>query len=289
MSSADRLTTALLAFEVHRTPSKIRSWLRTTQDPFGDGSLQQALPYTDVAALRREAEHFANDGIDAVIFGAAGYPMTLVQVKSAPPILFYKGNRSLLEAPAVGMCGSRSATERGLRAAMACGEEVASKGLTIVSGYAKGVDTETHLAALMSGGTTVIVLAEGIAHFRTKRAFAETGLPDDRVLVVSQFPPRQRWSAWAAMTRNGLISAISRALVVIEVGETGGTLNAGLQALDMRRPVLALEFAEGATPRGNEVLFTKGAHPVRSRQQLFHLLDHLREAKDDPEALQLWG
>lgn len=288
MSATDRLATALLAFEVHRTPSKIRTWLRTVADPFCDASLETALPAADVASVRRDAEHFASDGVDVVVHGSTGYPARLLQQRGAPPILFFKGNPALFDAPSVGMCGSRNATERGLRAAMTCGEKVATKGLTIVSGYAKGVDTQTHLAALTSEGTTVIVLAEGIAHFREKRAFAATGLPLDRVLTVSQFPPRQRWTAGAAMTRNGVIVGLSRALVVVEAGETGGTLNAGLQAMDMRRPVLALEFLDGATPPGNEVLFTKGALPVRSPQQLSRILDTIHDTAES-EPLQLWA
>jgi DNA processing protein len=288
MTALHRLTSALLALKVHRTPSKLRTWLRSVGDPFLDESLARELPAADVAAVANEAADLTAHGIDVALLGAPPYPTRLAGLKSPPPILFFKGNAKLLNAPSIGMCGSRSATERGLRAAMASGEEVARKGLTIVSGYARGVDTETHLAALLSGGSTVIVLAEGILHFRKKRAFAPTGLPEDRVLVVSQFPPGQRWTAGAAMTRNGVITGLSRALVVIEAGEAGGTLNAGLQAIAMQRPVLALEFADGATPPGNEALFRKGALRVRSRQQLSALLDSV-QATDMNQPLQLWA
>ena len=94
------------------------------------------------------------------------------------PILFTLGNRDLLGAPSEGMCGSRHTSEQERhQQPMACGEEGARHGLTIVSGYAKGVDTQTHLANLKEGGSTVIVLAEGINYFRKKRDFADTGLP----------------------------------------------------------------------------------------------------------------
>jgi DNA processing protein len=224
---------------------------------------------TNVARLVTD---LSDRGVDAVLLGDDRYPPQLASVPSPPPILFLLGNVDLLHLPSVGMCGSRHATDVGMRAAMTCGEEVAANGLTIVSGYAKGVDSQTHLAALKSGGRTVIVLAEGITHFRRKRIFAETGLPLDRTLIVSQFPPSQRWSAGAAMTRNGVIAGLTRALVVIEAGETGGTFNAGVQALEMRRPVFALEFASAATPRGNQILVDKGAVAVRSARELGELL-----------------
>jgi DNA processing protein len=127
------------------------------------------------------------------------FPASLV-VKGRPvvPGLFCMGDLRSLNAAAAGMCGSRQATPLGLKAARACGEEVSVRGLTVVSGYAKGVDTQTHLAALDQGGTTVIVLAEGINHFRIKREFAKSYDPE-RILVISQFHrpshgrPMRRW------------------------------------------------------------------------------------------------
>jgi DNA processing protein len=123
-------------------------------------------------------------------------------------------------------------------------------------------------------GNTVIVLAEGIVHFRRKRAFDGLPFNSGTVLVLSQFPPTQRWTAGAAMTRNGLIVTLGRALVVIEAGERGGTLAAGHQAIRLSQPVFALEFSDG--PRlGNQQLFGDGAQALRSRGQLLAALDQL--------------
>lgn len=234
--------------------------------------LSAQLSAADVKDAIEAAAALTARGVDVVMSRDREYPGRLLDLRNPPPVLFHWGNRALFDVPSVGMCGSRRATDSGLRAARACGEAVASLDLAIVSGYARGVDTETHLAALETGGRTVIVLAEGISHFRQKKSFASTGLPEDRVLVVSQFPPSQTWNPGAAMTRNRVITGLSEALIVIEAGDRGGTLDAGLQALSAGRPVLALEFKSMPTPPGNELLFAKGATRIRSLGELIEKL-----------------
>jgi DNA processing protein len=162
---------------------------------------------------------------------------------------------------------------KGLEAAERCGVAASSQNGTIVSGYAKGVDTATHLAALRSGGRTVIVLAEGIDFFRVKRDFA-ADLDAESTLVISQFAPTQTWQAHAAMARNSIIFGLSRALVVIEAGERGGTLAAGHGALKMGRPVLVVDFGND-TPAGNRILLDAGAEPVRNAVDLKERLGNL--------------
>ena len=125
---------------------------------------------------------------------------------------------------------------------MRAGRVATQQGLTVVSGYARGVDTVTHVSALASGGSTVIVLPEGINHFRVKRGPVADVWSEERVLVVSQFPQGRPWSAGNAMTRNNVIIGLSLALIVVEASEKGGTLAAGTKALQLNKPVLALEF-----------------------------------------------
>ena len=202
------------------------------------------------------------------------YPARLRELSSPPPFLFVSGNLDLLRERGVGMCGSRSASMRGLEYARIFGREVAARGLHVISGYARGVDIETHLGALEAGGSTVIVLAEGILHFRVRRDFGAVPFDLGRVLVVSQFAPSQPWNAGAAMTRNGVIAALSDALLVIEAGGKGGTLNAGEQALSLDRPVYAIDYKDDP-PEGNRILLQKGAKPLRSPKELTAMLDGL--------------
>jgi DNA processing protein len=267
----ERLRLAVAAFAIHRTPRRLTSALLT-----GETATTDTLDAETQAHIEASVRELEQRSVDALFISDNRYPERLRSLATPPPILFTWGNTDLLNTPAVGMCGSRGASEKGIDAARACGRAVGERGLTVVSGYARGVDTETHLAALESGGHTMVVLAEGILHFRVKRVFRETGFDPERVLVLSQFAPAQRWNAGAAMTRNAVIAGLGKALVVIEAGETGGTLDAGMKALSMGRPVMALEFSEG-TPAGNSLLFTHGAIRVDRRSALRSALDHIGE------------
>jgi DNA processing protein len=123
-----------------------------------------------------------------------------------------------------------------------------------------------------------LVLNEGIKHFKRKRAFA--GLPFDRdhVLALSEFPPGQPWSPGAVMTRNATIAALARAMLVIEAREKGGTLNAGPQAIEIGRPVFAVDYAEDL-PEGNRILFARGAAPLPEQERVARCARHTGFAK----------
>jgi len=272
LNALDRLRHAVIATTHGGGQATIAAKLRRSGlDAFEP--IRTALSSEQADAVERTADRLHAQGLDAVLLGQEGYPDTLRATRSAPAALFLNGARDLLARAALGMCGSRNATEEGLRAARACGEAGTVRGYTVVSGYARGVDLAAHTGALASGGSTTIVLAEGIERFRVRRGeFAELWNPS-RALVVSQFAPGQAWSAGAAMTRNAVISGLSKALVVVEAGETGGTLAAGLHALDRGQPVLVLQLF--GAPAGNRLLQERGATPVSSRQELETLLDDL--------------
>lgn len=228
------------------------------------------------------AEELAGAGGGALLLGEAGYPASLAGVRGAPAALFFTGARSVLDRPSVGICGSRNASPNGLRAARLCSEALAARGIGVVSGYARGVDTAAHAGALAAGGDTVVVLPEGIGRFRLRGGELTRLWDDRRVVVLSQFPPNQPWTAGSAMARNAVVSGLGRALVVVEAGDTGGTLAAGLHALERGRPVFVLEAAGTEAP-GNRRLRERGAVVVRDHEELEHSL----EASSAPGPTQL--
>jgi DNA processing protein len=143
-------------------------------------------------------------GVKVLVLGQPGYPARLLRTlgRSAPPVLYMVGDASLFDLPSVGFCGSRKASDKGLHITGASARMLAEAHVNVVSGYAHGVDLAAHQGALLAGGTTTIVLAEGILHFRLKGSLpAGSGdeLPPS-VLVVSEFPPGLPWKAHNAMT-----------------------------------------------------------------------------------------
>jgi DNA processing protein len=240
--------------------------------------LVEKLPDSELDQARSVAARLHADGVRVLLCDDVEYPDRLRRFAGAPPALFYKGRRELLDAPAIAVCGSRKASAQGLRAAAACGEDAAKSDVIVVSGYAKGVDTESHVAALRAGGGTVAVLAEGIDQFRVKEPYQALDAESRaRLLVLSQFPPTQGWTVGAAMTRNQVVVGLGRALAVVEAGEKGGTLKAGEVALKGGRPVLVLATGAVAS-EGNERLVAAGARPITNRGELVEELRRLREA-----------
>jgi DNA protecting protein DprA len=203
-------------------------------------------------------------GVTVLVRGQAGYPGRLNEVlgETAPPILYVLGRTELFQTPSVSFCGSRKASEKGLKVAEDSSRLLAGEQFNVISGYAHGVDLAAHKGALEAGGTTTIVLAEGILHFRTKEQLQDV-LGDDplaRALVVSEFPPRLPWKAHNAMTRNRTICGLSNAMVVIESGLEGGTFEAGKTSLDLKLPLFCVEYAETVpSAAGNPYFLQHGA------------------------------
>jgi DNA processing protein len=272
-SGVNTLVLAIAAARHGRGPRHLASQVRQ-QETAAFQCLYEQLTVDQQDDIEREMQALEADGVSAMLIGQDGYPAVLAGLRQAPSVLFCQGNSELLGMRSIGVCGSRDATSQGLSAARACGEEMTRCDLVVVSGYARGVDTAAHAAALDTGGRTVMVLAEGIRRFKIKRWLAAGAYDPQKAAVVSQFAPSQAWSAGAAMTRNAVIIGLSLGLIVIEARETGGTLAAGLRALDENRPVLALEFRKDM-PLGNKILLDRGAVPVRSRGQLRERLQQL--------------
>lgn len=202
--------------------------------------------------------------------------------KRVPNRLFALGNIDLLERRAISFCGARNASEKGIEAAALCARTAVRNDFVITSGNARGVDRATHREALVSGGTTILVLPEGIEQFRIAPELKEVW-DWSRVLVISQFEPHAVWKSYHAMDRNKIIMALSCAMIVVEAGEKGGTRAAGEDALQLRIPLFAIDygFDEEIAP-GNRALINKGAKRLkRSRAtgepNLSHLLHDASE------------
>ena len=178
------------------------------------------------------------------------------------PHLWALGNVDLLGEDGIGFCGSRKASSKGLETAHDCADQAAVAGFNVVSGNAAGIDFTAHFAALKAGGSTTLVLPEGIDHFRIRKDL-QSVWDWRRVLVISQFERSASWQSYRAMERNALIIALSQAMIVIEAGPTGGTLNAGLTTLSSGKPLFVAVYERmDENAQGNALLIGKGGIPL---------------------------
>ena len=198
------------------------------------------------------------------------YPQSLrgLLKMSTPPVLSMLGNPELLGNRKIGFSGSRKVSDTGLAITRDCAFQLSTiPGVSIVSGYAQGVDREAHYTALASGGSTIIVLPNGMSEFYVRKDLGDVW-DWKRVLVISEYLPEDKWSVARAMNRNRTIIGISDAMLVAEAGSTGGSLDAGKRTLSDGKPLFVpcyASYPESAS--GNDQLLRQGAIPIlRNRQ-----------------------
>ncbi|MBF0457252.1 MAG: DNA-processing protein DprA [Nitrospirae bacterium] len=199
--------------------------------------------------------------VNSVSFDEKEYPERLLDAlgEKAPLVLFYKGNLDILNKPSAGFCGSRRPSIKGLETARDCAGQLAREGVNIISGYAHGVDMAVHIAALEAGGTTTIILAEGILNFKLKRDIQNV-YDQQRTLIISEFIPGLPWSVRNAMKRNSTLCGLSNLTILIEAQEQGGSFNAGKACLKMGRPLFApVYYGMPESAVGNRLLLEEGA------------------------------
>src|SRR5207249_3711862 len=115
---------------------------------------------------------------------------------------------------------------------------------------------------LSVGGTTILVLPEGILQFRIKQEIKEVW-DWERVAVISQFEPRLPWSVHNAMARNSIICGLSNAVILIEASTTGGSIAAGRTCLEMGKTLFAPVYdGMPESAAGNRLLLKSGAQPL---------------------------
>ncbi len=232
--------------------------------------------------IEKEYNNLQESGVKIITLFDNNYPKSIIKKfdNSPPPILFCKGNISLLNADSVTIVGSRNVDNAGLEATKKIAKHLAENGYNIVSGYAKGVDTNAHLGALECDGTTTAVLSCGIKQAPTKKEIQEKYNWENDLLLVSQFKPNEPWSAQNAMIRNKLVCALSKAVVVIqsgpekdENGKMSGTFDAGKTALKFEIPLLALSPKFFSfEPKGNIQLIKMGAKEIMDCQKVAELI-----------------
>ena len=220
----------------------------------------------------RKAARAAGMGI--LGWGLPPYPTRLAVLADAPPVLFARGDPSLLEAPAlVALVGTRTPTPYGREAAQRLSAGLAALGVVVVSGLARGIDSHAHRAALKAGGTTAAVLAGGLDRLYPPESIPLAEEIARRGVLLSEMPPGQVPKPGLFPRRNRILSGISDLVVVVEAAEKSGALITAQWALDQGREVAAVPGSIfSPVSRGPFLLIRDGAAPVDSVEAVLELL-----------------
>lgn len=187
-----------------------------------------------------QQERALEAGVALIAASDPRYPGRLREIFDPPPVLFARGRLELLASPMLGVVGTRRPTPYGVSVTERLASELATAGLTIVSGMARGIDTAAHRGALAAGGATVAVLGCGVdvAYPSENRKLA--GELGEKGLIISEFPMGSPAYPQNFPVRNRVISGVSLGVLVVEGAQYSGSAITARLALDQGRELFAV-------------------------------------------------
>lgn len=189
-----------------------------------------------------EIESVRRLGADLLILDDGVYPALLREIYDPPITIYVKGAwEACLDQPCVAVVGSRRCSTYGQNAALMLARDLAQRGVTVVSGFARGIDAAAHRGALEGGGRTVAVLGTGMGEYypRDHKRLADE-IIDRGGAIVTQFPLGTPPVAENFPYRNRIISGLSLGVVVVEAAENSGSLITARLAIEQNREVFAV-------------------------------------------------
>ncbi len=218
-----------------------------------------------------ELERVKELGGDILILDDGSYPALLREIDDPPPVLYVRGDwHSCFDQPCIGVIGSRKCSTYGENASEMLSRDLASRGITIVSGLARGIDTAGHRGAIRGQGKTVAVMGTGLDSIYPKE---NNGLVREIIAaggcVVTQFPLGTPPIPENFPYRNRIISGLSHGVVIVEASERSGSLITARLAMEQNREVMAVPG--NITSRnsfGTNYLIKTGAKLVQQWQDI---------------------
>jgi DNA processing protein len=181
-------------------------------------------------------------GADVITLDDGTYPALLREIPDPPPVLYVKGEwMACFDQPCIGVVGSRKCSTYGQNAAEMLSRDMASRGVTVVSGLARGIDTAGHRGAIAGQGRTIAVMGTGIDNVYPKEnhGLAREILQNGGCLVT-QFPLGTPPLREHFPFRNRIISGISYGVLIVEASERSGSLITARLAAEQGREVMAV-------------------------------------------------
>lgn len=241
---------------------------------------RRILTYRPADKADRAIDRITELDVKIITFMEEGYPENLRNIAQLPPVIFVRGELKKSDHRTIGIIGTRKATSYGRAVADRFARDLVEHGITIVSGLARGIDTQAHESALAAGGRTIAVMGTGIDQIYP----AENCKLAERIVkngaLITEFNPGTEPLAMNFPKRNRIVSGLSMGIVAVEAKEASGVMNTVNWALNQGREVFAVpgsifsKYSEGTNS-----LIRAGAGLVTSAHAVLEELKLIKREK----------
>ena len=243
--------------------------------------LQKEMEKTKKVNIEMQLQVINNKDISIITFENPDYPDNLKDLEDSPPILYCRGRLYKEDNNAVAIVGTRRATEYGKTVARNLAKGLSRRGVIIVSGLARGIDTQAHLGALAGNGRTIAVMGTGIDRIYPpgNKNLAPKIVRNGALLT--ELPPFSPPLPYHFPTRNRIISGLSKAVIAIEAPLKSGVFSTVKWALEYGRDVYALpgDITKEVSKGTNELL-KMGAIPITGYEDVLNNTELKVEEKE---------
>ena len=268
-------TEALIALNLSMDIGSIRLQRMLELFDSPEGCARNLKPFP-AAALDQELALIKQHGCAVVTLYDKSYPRNLSYTFDKPIVLYVKGALEFRDNLSIAMVGCRAPSLYGLGQAQRFASEFGRRGITVISGMARGIDTCSHEGALKAGGRTVAVMGSGFGHIYPPENESLAQQISQSGAVVTEFPVSAGPERFHFPRRNRIISGLALGTFVVEAGRNSGSLITAHCALDQGRDVFALPGKiDAPQAAGTNALIQEGACLVSSIEDILESLPFL--------------
>lgn len=239
---------------------------------FGVKIINSILGYDDWDSVDKILAQTKTAGAKLITYMDEDYPPLLRQIHDSPLMLWVLGDTAVLKENSLAVIGTRKPTRYGKMVTENITRDLVANGAVIISGLAYGIDTIAHRTTVDAGGKTIAVLGSGIdwIYPTSNRALARD-IVDKGGAVITEYLPGAKPDAGNFPVRNRIVSGMSRGVLVMESGDTGGSLITARKALDQNREVFAVphQISSVVGSGNNKLIRDSQAKLIQSAEDVF--------------------
>ena len=220
--------------------------------------------------VKREIDFMQKENIKILTIEDKAYPQILKTIYDYPVSIYIKGNEKILNMPAIGIVGCRESTSYGEKVAQYFAYQISKRNISIISGLAKGIDSQSHIGAIKAKGITIGVIGNGLDMVYPKEnQYLYDKIIEENGAIISEYPIGTKPEKMNFPARNRIISGMSKGILVIEAKKKSGTLITVDFALEQGRNVYVVPGnIDEMNSVGTNDLIKQGAQIVTSYRDI---------------------